>query len=191
MASRVAQLVRDAAGGRTGGGGASVRARPGPVAGCLPRRSEEGLKLEGSREGAEPAGDLRPVGALGARPDGRRPRPHPCRRRYEGAAVSSGRSPAAEAAREWLAMRPGPLARTSDLVNRLRPVTGGRLVPAGPRSPGSRRGSPGLEARGPQRRWFSAEGPRPGQAGRGRRKARRNWSGSNWYGPCSLAKTVG
>ena len=33
----------------------------------------------------------------------------------------------AEAAREWLAMRPGPLARTSDLVNRLRSVTGGRL----------------------------------------------------------------
>ena len=33
----------------------------------------------------------------------------------------------ADAAREWLAMRPGPLARTSDLVNRLRLATGGHL----------------------------------------------------------------
>ncbi len=135
VAGRVAQLVRDAAVGELAEAARASEREVGPVSSAY-AALEEGLSLVGLERAlnGRDTSDLWERWELDLLADDlARSRVVAVTRALQSHPDIAG----AEAARQWLAQRPGPLAHTLDLIDQLEPVTGAKG--AGAKGPGGKR----------------------------------------------------
>ncbi len=206
VAARLAQLVRDAAVGELAEAARASEREVGPVASAY-AAVEEGLSLVG----LERALSRRDTSDLWERweldllaDDLARSRVVAVTRSLQSHPDFAG----ADAARQWLAVRPGPLAHARDLIDHLGPEPGAKgrgqkgggrpVAPAsGPHPPCPRRGRPGLDEPGgaTSSPYQKERGPGEGSLtktttpGSAWTADWRTWSAWSWYGPgCPCAR---